>query len=44
MGDTLNTVEGREEKRVAVVDGVVEGVLEVRESYKSLTNATGMSF
>jgi hypothetical protein len=33
LGNILNTVEGGEEKRVAVVNGVVEGVLEVRESY-----------
>jgi hypothetical protein len=32
LGDILNTVEGGEEERVAIVDGVVEGVFKVGES------------
>jgi hypothetical protein len=32
LGDILDTVEGGDEKRVAIIDGVVEGVLKVGES------------
>jgi hypothetical protein len=39
LGDILDAVKGGKEKRVAVVNGVVEGVLEVRESYELSTTA-----